>query len=221
MMKLKSYRAGGLLRAKQSNYGRHSLLGILGIGAALALAGCGQFFPSGNTLVAVSVSPGNPTIQPNKTQQFTASGTFGDGSTRDVTSTVTWSSSATNIATINAAGLATAGTGTGSTSITATSGSLSAATTLTVSNNVVTSIAVTAPNGSVLLLASGGEQFTATATLTGGGTQDVTQTSTWSSSNTAVASVSTTGFVTPLSAGSATISASSGGTTGQISITVQ
>jgi len=204
-----------------SAFRRRWLLAVLGIGAAMSLAGCGQFFPSGNTLVAVSISPGNPTVQPSKTQQFTATGTFGDGGTRDVTSTVTWSSSSTDIATINTAGLATAGAGSGSTTITATSGSQSASTTLTVSNNVVTSIAVTSPNGSVLLLASGGEQFTATATSTGGGTQDVTQTATWSSSNSSVASVITTGFVTPLSAGSATISASSGGVTGQISITVQ
>ncbi len=227
MMKLKSYRAGGLLRAKQSAHGRRSLLGVvLGISAALALTGCGQFFPSGNTLVAVSISPGNPTVEPNKTQQFTASGTFGDGSTRDVTSTVTWTSSSTNIATINSAGLATAGAGTGSTTITATSGSQSAATTLTVSNNTVSSISVSdtsGQTGTILLTAGTQDQLVATATLSDGSTQNVTNSVTWTSSNSNVATVSSTGLVTAkLASGtSTTITATSGSVTGTISVTVQ
>jgi hypothetical protein len=184
------------------------------------LAGCGKFFVSGNTLVAVSLSPSNPTIAPSKTQQFTATGSFGDGTSRDVTSTVTWSSSSPNIASINSSGLATAGAGTGNTTITATSGSVSGSTTLTVSTTTVSSISVTAANGSTTLNPGTQAQLTATATLSSGGTQDVTNSATWTSSNTAVATVSNTGLVTPLTAGSATITASSGGVQGQISITV-
>ena len=188
----------------------------------MAGSACGKFFPSAGTLVALAISPNNPTIQPSKTQQFTATGTFGDGSSKDVSSSVTWTSSAANIATINTSGLATASTSTGSTTITAKSGNQTASTTLTVSNNTVTSITVTAPNGNTALTHGGtGEQLTATANLSGGGTQDVTQSATWSSSNTSIATVSNTGFVTPGSTpGTVTISASSGGQTGQITITV-
>src|SRR5690242_19869615 len=66
----------------------------------VATTACGKFFPDAGTLVAITISPNNPTIQPSKTQQFTATGTFGDNSTKDLSSTVTWSSSAANIATV-------------------------------------------------------------------------------------------------------------------------
>src|SRR6185437_14301427 len=100
----------------------------------VAAAACGKFFPDAGTLVAITISPNNPTIQPSKTQQFTATGTFGDNSTKDLSSTVTWSSSSANIATINSSGLATAGTSVGSTTITAKSGNQTASTTLTISS---------------------------------------------------------------------------------------
>jgi hypothetical protein len=185
-------------------------------------ASCGKFFPSASSLVALAVSPTNPTIQPSKTQQFTATGTFGDGSSKDVSTTVTWKSSATDVATINSSGLATAGTTLGSTTITASSGSISQSTTLTVSTTTITSITVTSPNANTTLTRGGtGVQLTATANLTGGGTQNITQTATWSSTNTLVATVNSTGFVTPSgTTGTATITAASGGQTGQITITV-
>ena len=42
------------------------------------------------------------------TQQFTATGTYSDNSTQNLTSQVTWASATTSVATITAAGLATA-----------------------------------------------------------------------------------------------------------------
>jgi len=72
------------------------------------------------------------------------------------------------------------------------------------------------------------------ATVTVGGTQQLTATTrdasgnvltgrtvTWTSSNTGVATVSTTGLVTAVAAGSATISATSEGRSGTAAITVQ
>jgi hypothetical protein len=53
------------------------------------------------------------------TQQFVATGTYSDGSTRNITTLVTWVSSATDVASINTAGLA-AGLKVGETIITAT-----------------------------------------------------------------------------------------------------
>jgi uncharacterized protein YjdB len=53
-----------------------------------------------------------------KTQQFQATGTYSDGSTKVITTLVTWSSSASNIAGISSAGLAT-GIAVGTTLITA------------------------------------------------------------------------------------------------------
>ena len=64
------------------------------------------------------------------TQQFAATGTFSDNSTETLTS-VTWSSSATAVATVSTTGLATS-VAAGSTTITAASGSISASTALVV-----------------------------------------------------------------------------------------
>jgi len=202
-------------------WNRVRAVAIIFLAASIAVA-CGQFFPSGSTLVSLTISPTNPTIQPSKTQQFTATGSFGDGTSKDVSSSVTWTSSATTIATINSSGLATATTTTGTSTVTAKSGNQSVSTTLTVSNNTITSITITAPNGNTALSRGGvGEQLTATANFSGGGTQDVTQSATWTSSNTSVATVNSAGFVSPGAvAGSATITASSGGQSGTITITV-
>src|SRR5205085_6625433 len=110
--------------------------------ALLLLAACGDFFVAPGTVVAISVTPQNAEITPTKTQQFTARATLGDGSTKDISSSATWSSSNQNIATISNTGLATA-VAVGSTTITAQSGTEKATTQLTVSTTVVSSIAVT------------------------------------------------------------------------------
>lgn len=75
------------------------------------------------TLVSIAVTPSNPSIMLGKTQQFVATGTYSDNSTKDLTSSATWTSSNKAVATIDAAGLATSISG-GSTLITATPGNL-------------------------------------------------------------------------------------------------
>jgi hypothetical protein len=66
----------------------------------------------------------------------------------------------------------------------------------------------------------GTAQFTATATLSGGTTQDVTSSATWTSSNPNIAQVSAAGVVTSLASGTATISATYSGVAGSDAITV-
>jgi hypothetical protein len=85
------------------------------------------------------------------------------------------------------------------------------------SASTVTSVAVT---GAVPAVGSSA-QFVATATLSGGTTQDVSSTSTWASSNTAVATVSSTGVVTAVATGNVTISATYSGIAGNDALTVQ
>ncbi len=53
------------------------------------------------TLTAIQVTPQHPSIASGLTQQFTATGTYTDNSTQNLTSAVTWSSSDTSVATIN------------------------------------------------------------------------------------------------------------------------
>src|SRR6202020_1042329 len=113
-------------------------------------------------------------------------GTFSDGTTQNLTSSVTWSSGTTSIATINAAGLAT-GAGIGTSTITATSGVISGSTVLTVTAATLQSIAVTPANPSISKGAT--QQFTATGTFSDGTTQNLTSTVTWSSGTTSVATI--------------------------------
>ncbi|HEY7339188.1 MAG TPA: Ig-like domain-containing protein, partial [Bryobacteraceae bacterium] len=85
----------------------------------------------GPTLQSIAVTPANPSIAKGTTQQFTATGTYSDSSTQNLTGQVTWTSATTSVATITATGLAT-GAGTGTSTIRATLGAVSGSTVLTV-----------------------------------------------------------------------------------------
>ena len=195
---------------------RVSLLALAA--AALALiAACNGFFIGNNEQASLSLTPQSPTIQPAKTQQFTAKGTFGDGSTRDISSTVTWASSSPAVATIDANGLAGA-VAIGSTTITATSGKFTASTTLTVSNVVVTSVTISPTNPTVRVGQT--QQFTATAVQSDGSSRDVTSQVVWSTGNVAVATINSSGLATGVTAGSSTITATLGTLSTSTSLTV-
>jgi hypothetical protein len=83
-------------------------------------------------LVSIALTPSSPTVAVGSTQQFTATGTFTDGSTQNISTTVNWSSAAPQVSTINSSGLATT-LATGITNIGASSGSVSSSTVLSVS----------------------------------------------------------------------------------------
>ncbi len=74
---------------------------------------------TGISVTAVSITPESPSICPGQSQQFTATATFNDGSTQDITSSAAWTSSKTAIATVNSGGLAASSISTGSTTISA------------------------------------------------------------------------------------------------------
>lgn len=164
------------------------------------------------TLVSLAVTPANPGIGPGMTQQFSATGTFSDNTTQDLTTSVIWSSSATSVATIsNVAGSNGRATSvaTGATTIMAMSGGISASTTLTVTSATLVSITVLPANPSVALGTP--QQFSAIGTFSDTTTQDLTTSATWSSSVTSVATISnaagSNGRATPVAAGTTTITA--------------
>jgi trimeric autotransporter adhesin len=188
----------------------------------LLATACGKFFPSATTLVAIQVTPSNPSVQLGGTQQFTATGTFGDSSSQNLTSSVTWTSSATNVASINSSGLATAAA-TGTTTITAAESGISGLTTLTISTTGGGALTISCPactangtNAFIAPLTLGQVTFTATS-------NNQTVSPTWSSSNPAVANInSSTGVATLITAGTITISASSTSNgSGSVTLTVQ
>lgn len=70
-------------------------------------------------LTTITVTPTSPTILQGQNVQFTATGTYSDMTTSDITNTVTWGTTNPSVATVNSTGLAT-GTGLGAVTISAT-----------------------------------------------------------------------------------------------------
>lgn len=168
-------------------------------------------------LLSITVTPMNPSVAAGQTQQFTATGNYSDGNSKDVSAIVTWSSSAQGVAAINAAGLAN-GVGAGTTTITATSGNAIGNANLSIGPAVLVSIAVTPQNPSVA--AGQSQQFTATGNYSDGSTKDLTSTAVWTSSAPATASVNAGGLATGVAVGGATITAASGGMNGSSAVRV-
>jgi len=60
---------------------------------------------SARTLVSISITPGSTALTVGGTQQLTAAANYSDGSTANINSFVTWTSSNSTIATVNSTGL--------------------------------------------------------------------------------------------------------------------
>jgi hypothetical protein len=176
------------------------------------------------TISSITINPANPSIPLGTNQVFVALGTFSDNTTQDTTNTTTWTTSNNTIASITTSGVATARK-VGGTTITATFGAVSQSTTLTVNLTNLSSISI--QPGNVALAQGTSQQFGAIGAFTDGGTRNITNQVTWTSSNPGVASFPKNGgfTATALSAGQTTITASitlTGGTviTGSTTLTV-
>ncbi|MGI2105282.1 Ig-like domain-containing protein [Shewanella frigidimarina] len=178
---------------------------------------------NGVLLTSIAVTPATPSMPLGLKQQFTAMGTYSDGTSSDITNSATWSSDDSTVATINTSGLAM-GVIPGSVAITASlidssSNEQSATTTLTITDATLTALAITPVNPS---LAKGlTKQFMATGTYSDGTSPDVTTSVTWSSANTLVATVNASGLASGVAIGSSVITASLGSdeTTTELNIT--
>src|SRR5207253_2217030 len=168
-------------------------------------------------LQSIDVQPAGDNIAAGLYVQFSATGSFSDGSSSDITSTVTWASDNPAAATISSSGVATA-VAAGSSTISASSGSITGSVTLNVTPAHLTTIAVTPLNGAVVVGQT--QQFIATGTYTDSTTQNITATVIWSSANASAASIDASGLATAKTPGSTTITATSGSITGNTSLTV-
>jgi len=167
-------------------------------------------------LKAIAISPSGASIAVGKTQQLKATGTYSDGSSKDVSSNLKWSSSAPNFATVNNSGMATA-VAAGQTKVTATSGAVTGSTTLSVTDNLL-SIAISSSGTSVDV--AGTLQLTALGTYQDDKPAQPIKNVSWTSSASNIASVSSGGLVTGVKGGTATITASAGAIAQAITITV-
>jgi uncharacterized protein YjdB len=157
----------------------------LALGTTTITATCGTVTSPGVTLTvsnatleSIAVTPTNASIAVGATQQYTATGTYSDG-TMSVLTNATWTSSNIAVATIGSTtGLAT-GVGVGTTTITAASGTVtSPGVTLTVTSTGGNNSLL---NGQYALLLSGADQadgfafnYSFAASITADGLGDIT-----------------------------------------------
>jgi RHS repeat-associated protein len=157
------------------------------------------------TLTTVAVTPSSSSLAIGSTATLTARATYSDGTNQDVTAAATWTSSAANVASVNA-GTVTA-VASGSATITATSGSVSGSATITVTNPAPTLTALAIIPSSANLQVGGTLQLRAQATYSDNSTADVTAQATWTTSSSPVATVSSAGLATAVAQGNVTIGA--------------
>jgi RHS repeat-associated protein len=108
------------------------------------------------TLSSITIAPSAPTVGVNAVEQLSATGTYSEGSTLNLTASATWSSTSTTIATVSTSGLVT-GVALGQTTIQAAVGSVSNSVTATVAANprIAGSLNTARENHTATLLNSG------------------------------------------------------------------
>jgi hypothetical protein len=170
------------------------------------------------TLLSIALSPLTPAINIATSQPFTVTGTFSDGTTRDVTALSTFASAVIGVGTVNPATGLALGVSAGTSLITATSGGMTATTLLTVNPTTLVSIAV-APQAPTLLLGAT-RQLVVTATWSNGTTTDVTNVSTYATGTCPCVSVSSVGLLKGIAVGSTVVTATFSGKTATTTPTV-
>src|SRR6266699_6684703 len=86
---------------------QRKLATFIGLALCLSIIGCGGSSSSTTTLSSLAVTPANMSILLGNIQQMKATATYSNGRTADLTSSVTWSSSVSGVATVSSAGLVT------------------------------------------------------------------------------------------------------------------
>ena len=152
-------------------------------------------------VTSITLNKASLDLTEGETETLTA--TVGPDNATD--KTVTWSTSDSSVATVDASGKVTA-VKAGTATITAKSGDKSATCTVTVKARVIPVTSITLNKASLDLME--GESETLTATVKPDDATD--KTVTWSTSDASIASVDTNGKVTAAKAGTATITAKAG-----------
>lgn len=202
-------------------------LAVLALFASAFLASCSGFFIK-PTISSIYITPAAATIGIGQMTSFTAYATYSDGTQNQISgSSVGWTSSATNIASVTSPGGSVTGVALGTATITASAQGISGTATVNVTVSNITSLVITPNQGSTQPITTatingttGTLQFFAYAN--GSANNDVTQAVTWNSSNNQVASISSggtsgNGLASAVAAGTTNITASTTNTsTGQV-----
>lgn len=166
-------------------------------------------------LSSIAITPASASIPKGKTQAYTATGTYTDGKTANITALVTWTSVAPTTATVGENTGYVLGIAVGNTTVSAAlNGITSSSASVAVTPAILTSIAITPVSTTI---PQGGTQvYTAIGTYSDGNTSNISGAVTWNSSNTTAATINATGLATGLSINNTTISVSLSGITSNI-----
>jgi hypothetical protein len=212
--------------------------GSAGLASALALGtttvqaslggvtGTTSLTVSAATLVSIAITPASSNVPAGTVQPTTATGTYSDGTTLDLTTTASWATGDAAVAIVsNAAGnkgLVKA-IAAGTTSVTAFFNGISGTTQITVAAPVLVSITVS-PIAPTLEVGQN-QNFQATGIYSNNTSKNLTMQAQWSSSDTTVGSFQGNGpqksQLKALAAGTTTVSATSGGVVGSTLVTVK
>jgi hypothetical protein len=175
-------------------------------------------------LKSLTVNPANPMVEIGNSEQFSATGTFSDNTTQDLTTFVNWASGTASVASVSntsgSQGLAT-GVTKGSSNIEATLDGITGSTVLSVTP-LLQSIEISPANPSVPKGVN--QQFTATGVYSDHSTANLTNEVTWASANAATSAISNApgsiGVARALAVGTSSISATFEGVTGTTTLNV-
>ncbi|AEI42092.1 S-layer homology domain-containing protein [Paenibacillus mucilaginosus] len=178
------------------------------------------------TLDSLSVDvPAN--LYRGQSYSLTVTAYYADGTSKDVTDEATFTSSSTRIATVSSSGVLKGGNTSGTTTITVSYGGLTYDGSVYVSGSSYNSVSSLSFSPSSFSLNAGGSSYFSLTAYNNSSYYDdddystvVTSSASYTSSNPSVATADTSGYVRGHAAGSATITASYGGTTATAYVTV-
>ena len=203
--------ASGVMTAKT--------LGSTTVTAAVgSISGATSVNVTAAVLQTITVTAPASAVAAGLTEQLAALGTYSDGTTKDLSTLVQWTSS-NSLAGVNASGLvSTTATGTSTIKATDATTSIYGSYPLTIGPAVLESLAVTP---TTLTLAAGlGQQITLTGTYSDGSQSNSLSNVTWASSSPSYATVSGTGSVAGVAKGNTTVTATLGSLTASTAMTV-
>jgi hypothetical protein len=154
-----------------------ALLGVIGLvgcgGSASSNSGGGGGGGGNPTLQSISISPTGPAVTTGSSVQLTATGTYSDKSTKDLTSSATWSVDHSSIATVSAGKVT--GSAVGIANVTAASGSVSASTPVNVTSQNVAKNALSGSYAFFLTTVDSRGQAVIVGSFTTDGNGNITQ----------------------------------------------
>ena len=162
-------------------------------------------------ITSITVTPSAVSVVAGQRQQLLATATYSDGTSSDVSDSVTWTSDEPQTATVTPTGVLS-GNAVANTTVTAfKDGVTSNTVNVEISAAFITAISVTPP--SVSVVAGQIQQLLAIATYSDGTSSDVSDSVTWTSDDLSTATVTPTGFMSGVNVGQTTITATKDGVT--------